>query len=87
MPLARIVLDVPAQLQARFSGQKNIRENQIGIDVGQPQQSGLAIRQADNFKAFLAQDAFAHPLSVRAVVRQQDAAHQGWLGGLGGFDG
>src|SRR5207245_1293920 len=55
--------------------QKYIRQNEIGIDVGQSQQSRVAIGEADHFEAFFAQDPLAHTLRVRAIVSQQDAAH------------
>src|SRR5579871_2576511 len=88
MSLARRVLDVAAEVESRFSGQENIGQDEIGVHVGEPRKGGFAVGQADHFEAFFAQDSLAHPLCVRAIVRQQDPVHQGWPFGFwvaGGF--
>ena len=38
--------------------------------------AAFAVGEADHFKAFFAQDSLAHALRVRAIVSQQDSAHQ-----------
>jgi hypothetical protein len=68
-------LDVAAEFQASASRQEHVGDYQIGVGNGQARLGGRFIGDAPDFEAFLAQDALAHPLGVRAIVRQQDAAH------------
>ena len=82
----RLVFHVAAKLEAGFAGQENVGEDQVGIDVGQPQHGGVAIGEADHFEAFFAQDPLAHTLRVRAVVSQENSAHRISIRWSGGFD-
>ena len=75
MPKLRIALHVAAEVEAGFARQKNIGQNEIGIDIGQPQQGRIAVGEADHFETFFPQDALAHTLRVWAIVSQEDAAH------------
>jgi hypothetical protein len=68
------LFDVAAKIEAGFSGQENVGEDHVRIDVGQAQHRGVAVGEADNFKTLLAQDPLTHALGVRAVVSQEDAA-------------
>ncbi len=68
-------LDVAAEIQTAAAGKKRVRDHQIRIGIGQARERGSLIRHARDFEALLAQNTLAHPLGVRAVVRQQDGAH------------
>jgi hypothetical protein len=66
----RLAFHKSAKLDARFTGQKNIGQNDIGIHVGQPRQGGVTVGKADHFKAFVPQYPLTHPLRMGAVVGQ-----------------
>ena len=81
MPVPRAHLEVLADLVAGAAGHDGVRQHHVGIDVVQPDQRGIGVADGDDFVAFVAEDALAHALGVRAVVHQQDAAH--FVCGLG----
>jgi hypothetical protein len=68
-------LDVAAQLESAATGEKNVDDQQIGIDVAEAVHRRLAIGEADNFKTFFAKNPLAHPLRMRTIVGEQDDAH------------
>ena len=75
VPVPRADFDVLAQLVTRTLGHDGVRQNQVGIDVFEANQRGIAVANGHDFEAFFAEDPFAHALGVRAVVSQQNAAH------------
>src|SRR5208283_2112396 len=67
-------LDAAAQLVARNVGQENVGQDDVGILLVNARQGIVARGGGDNVKALFAQDAFAHPLSVGAVVGEENEA-------------
>jgi len=50
--VTRLALDVLAQIVTRSARQQGVGDDNIGIDVAQPDDSGLTVGDADDLESF-----------------------------------
>ena len=63
-----LFLDKAAKVVARDLWQKCIDDDDIGIDILEPDDRRLSIGYRHHFEAFFTKDSLAHPLGVGTVV-------------------
>ncbi len=67
--------DVLADFETGATRHNGVCQYYVGIHVVQPHERGFGVADRHYFVTFVGQDALAHPLGVRAIIHQQNAAH------------
>src|SRR5271165_921273 len=75
MAVERITFDVPAEIEAGLAGKKRVRDENVWVGLLQARENRVSVGETDHFKPFVPQNALAHALRVRTIVREQNATH------------